>query len=350
VLVATPFGIGGPGGIDRLMTALDAELRATRAGDKVAFAVTRGTGPLWTAMLPFSLAMARLLVRPDILHLNLAAGGSIVRKSLMAAFARRLGIPYVVHLHGSRFDAEWAVGRYRARIDPLLAGAARIIVLGRRSEALVAGRLPSVMDRVVVLPNGAPPARQPAEDGDRTRILFLGTLGGRKGVPLLLKALARVADLPGWHAVIAGDGEVAETRAEVDALGLGERVEVPGEVAPEPLLASANLLVLPSFNDVMPMAILEAMAHGLAVVATSVGEIADVVQDGETGLLVPAGDGDALAAALRRLILDPGLRRRLGAAGRVRHAEGFAIGPYARRLVALWREVVERTPRRVQTD
>jgi glycosyltransferase involved in cell wall biosynthesis len=93
------------------------------------------------------------------------------------------------------------------------------------------------------------------------------------------------------------------------------------------------------------MSVIEAMAAGLAVVTTPVGAIEDIISNGETGLLVPPGDIDALTAALLRLLEDAALRRRLGEAARAAHAERLAIGPYVARLEAIWREVANEAVR-----
>jgi glycosyltransferase involved in cell wall biosynthesis len=87
------------------------------------------------------------------------------------------------------------------------------------------------------------------------------------------------------------------------------------------LLARAAVVVLPSHREGLPMVLLEAMAHGRAVVATPVGGVPSLVEDGRTGLLVPPGDAEAVRAAMERLLGDPDLRRRLGAAAREKVTE-----------------------------
>ena len=174
---------------------------------------------------------------------------------------------------------------------------------------------------------------------------FLGRFGDRKGVPELLRALAepRLATLR-WTAVLAGDGAVERFRARWAARAerarsrcrLGRRSRGPRQ------LAAADILVLPSLNEGLPMAVLEAMAPGLAVVTTPVGAIPDAIQDGETGLLVPARDAAALAEALARLIVDPALRRRLGEQARARFAAEFSIDAYGPAAGAIYAAALER--------
>ena len=359
VLIATPFGARQRGGIDRLTDLIidtiennaDGRIRASRL-------VTRGTGMLVWAPFIFGWALARFWIAKlrgevDLLHINLAAGGSAVRKAFLARLARRLGVPYVVHLHGSRFHQFWpSAGPYiRKKVDRLFVDSSAIIVLGKYWSQLVAAHVPQVENKIIVLPNATAPigfARQPATDR-RVRISFLGELGQRKGTPQLVEALGRLAGRQDWTATIAGNGKVQETIARAQQLGIEDRVKVPGWLdssAVHAVLSETDIFVLPSFAENLPMSILEAFACGIAVVATPVGAVADVIAHESNGLLVPAGDVDALTCALRRLIEDGKLREALGAAAKRDHAERYEIGAYLSRLSAIWLKAAESADRR----
>jgi glycosyltransferase involved in cell wall biosynthesis len=139
--------------------------------------------------------------------------------------------------------------------------------------------------------------------------------------------------------VLAGDGEVERLRKLVTARGLDDSCEVrtwlgPGQV--RDLLASSEVMVLPSRAEGQPIAVLEAMAAGLCVISTTVGGIPDLVEDGTSGLLVPPSDIDALSAALRRVLTDDALVRRLGAAAFQRAAAEFDVTAVAARLHDLY--------------
>ena len=144
------------------------------------------------------------------------------------------------------------------------------------------------------------------------------------------------------RATVVGDGPQREDVAdEIRRLGAEGTVDLAGErddVAD--VLAAADVFVLPTLSEGLPMSVLEAMAAGLPVVAAAVGGVPELVDDGETGLLVPPGRPDALAAALGRLAADPALRRRLGAAGRRRAEAHFDIEACRRAHVELYRELL----------
>jgi len=350
------------GGINRLFDAVRAELADHPLADvRLRSLTTRADVPgrLGSAIASpcvFAMALLREIAllatgRVDVVHVNLASYGSTYRKLVIAGCAARFGVPYVIHLHGGNFRAFWSsCGAWLARrIDAMFERAARVIVMSRSALDLVAERLPACRAAIVVLPNAAPRGRSRTHDrNDRVRILFLGKLGPMKGVAELVAALDLLRSEPAWSATIAGDGAVAETRSTVHQLGLSARVAVPGwlrEAEVARALESADVLVLPSHVESSPLAVIEAFAHGLAVVATPVGAVPELVDDGHTGVLVPPGDARALADALRRLIADPALRRRLGANANAFHERHLEIGAYVRRLADVWRAAAVRVDR-----
>lgn len=349
VLVATPSGRDGQGGIDRIMAALGDEFdRQGTTNVHVEFAASRGKGHI--ALSPFYLAafMARMTAlrltgKVDVVHINLSSRGSTYRKMQIAWLARLLGIPYVLHLHGGSYDEFWeADGFMSRRIRSLFTGAARILVLGRAWRDFVALRAPEAADRIVVLPNAtAHPALPRRGGGDTAHILFLGRIGDRKGTPQLGEALRNMRDLPGWRATIAGDGNVEGARATAAEYGLTDRVTIPGWVGADgvaELIDSADILVLPSFAENLPLSVIEGMAAGLAVVTTPVGAVRDIISDGETGLLVEPGDVQGLTAALTRVVKDPDLREKLGAKARRYHQDKLDLLPYSNEICRIWRD------------
>jgi L-malate glycosyltransferase len=181
-------------------------------------------------------------------------------------------------------------------------------------------------------------------------VLFTAAvLERRKGHEVLLRALVRLVceGLPvRW--VIAGDGSLrADLEARVLAAGMRERVVFTGFSSDVPrLLAGADAFVLPSRQEGLGIAVMEAMAAGLPVVASRVGGLPEIVVEGETGLLVPAGDADALARALRRLAADRARMPLLGEQGRRRVLQRFSSTTMAAAVEAYYYELLRgRNPR-----
>jgi len=353
VLVLTPLGKGGRGGIDRIMDEVRARLSDAPPHDLcVEFVTTRGGSSIAFSAPLVMLAALRILGatggKPDLVHINLAQDGSTLRKSFLARVAAWAGVPYVIHLHGSRFRASWerASERKSAAIKSFFLSARRVLVLGTAWRDYVASKAPEIVDRIDMLPNATPlaPERGGADARSETHILFLGILSERKGTPVLIEALGALKNIPGWRATLAGNGDIDGARAAIAAKGVSDRVATPGWVGPDDvrrLLAEGDILALPSQDENLPMSVIEGMAHGLAVVTTPVGAVPDIVAHERTGLLVPPGDAGALEAALRRLIGDPELRKALGEEARNFHRDHLEIGAYYRRLLDIWRRAIQ---------
>jgi glycosyltransferase involved in cell wall biosynthesis len=355
VLVASPLGRGGRGGIDRVMDNLVTAVESGGAPLKVQVLPTRGMGrsalmmPLMTWFL-IRMVLGRVTRTIDLVHINVAYGGSVTRKALLAAVCGWLGLPYVLHVHGSKFHETWSNGGpgMRGRMRGLVVGAARVVVLGSIWRDFVIG-IGCDPAKAIIVPNATVhPEVGNVQAVDRpVRILFLGKMGARKGTPQLIEALAMIRDLDGWQATLGGDGETEATRASIVELGLADRVKVTGWLGPdevEQLEAFHDIMVLPSFNENLPMSVIEGMAHGMAVIATPVGAVSDIIVDGESGMLVPVGDVAALAAALRRCVEDTELRAALGARARAVHAAHLDLEDYAGRIEAVWRSALITAP------
>jgi glycosyltransferase involved in cell wall biosynthesis len=182
-------------------------------------------------------------------------------------------------------------------------------------NVLVGDGAPAELVDVVPYPVVPPPA--PADAAPAFDVLYLGRLIEAKGVDVLLRAIARV---PGATLIVAGEGpQRAELEGLAQSLDVGDRVSFVGWVGDDErarLLRAARTLALPSvWDEAFGIAGVEAMAVGTPVVASRVGGIPSWLDDGRTGLLVPRGDDEALAGALRRVLEDPQLADRLATAG-----------------------------------
>ncbi len=199
--------------------------------------------------------------------------------------------------------------------------------------------------KLALVPNPVPlAASDPADPAAARVVLSIGRLHRQKAHDVLLAAFARMADaLPDWRLHIVGEGPLrADLEAQAARLRLGERVIWHGRAAdPSPFYRAAGIFVMASRYEGLPNALLEAMSCGLPVVVSdaSPGPL-EWVEDGRSGLVVPAEDPDALAAALLRLGRDPGLRRRLG-----HEAKGRLAGRDLASVLRVWEETLGLEPR-----
>lgn len=200
---------------------------------------------------------------------------------------------------------------------------------------------------VAVLPNVTGGLERTARRGDEREpphgpyLLFVGRLRIRKGVEILLEALAGEPEDTTATLLIAGEGEHrAALEARTSLLGLGDRVAFLGRQsagAVDGLLAGARALVVPSTYEGMPLVVLEAMEAGVPVIASAVSGIPEVVIDGETGWLVPSENPAALARAVREAMNDPEEARRRGESGRRRLDQRFR----PRHAAATWQSLIK---------
>jgi len=342
------------GGVGTMMLYLMDEW--ARRGDTrpVRVVDTRGAGGVLSGAVRFlgallSMTAQRATGQVALVHAHMTTRGSVLRKGILCSLAWLLGLPVVVHMHGADFFEfyEARPASQQRLIGWALRRARHVVVLGESWRRFLIDRVGLDAGRVSVVLNGvaAPPARPVRRPGRPVRILFLGRIGDRKGVPELLQALALPA-LPalGWTATIAGDGEVGRLAGMALALDLGDRVSLPGWVgreAAQALLAQADILVLPSHHEALPIAVIEALAHGVAVVATPVGAVPEILADERDALLVPPGDVAALAQAMARFIEDPALRERLAASGHRVFLDRLDIRSTAPRMMQILQSALE---------
>lgn len=354
VFVVSPGGLKERGGIGRLVSTVTRYWHDSGSGPRYRVVDPYGPAILPIAPLFFAQALIRIVGnamvgRIAVLHVNMATHGSVVRKAVIIHLGALLKLPIILHLHGGDTKAFY-------RSLPLIAQrilarsmnrANRIIVLGEGFREFVVREIGIEAQRVVVLPNAVfgPSKLMPRHSDHLCRILFVGKIEPEKGVAELLQAFTdqRVLELD-WTAHLIGAGRVEEYRKRAKALGLAGRVEFTGwqsEGAVRRWLTESDIYVLPSHFEGLPMALLEALAYGLAVIATPVGAIEEAVEDGVSGLLVPVRDAEELATALARCISDKHLRARLQSGARRTYLEKFDIAVYCHDLEDLYRAVCE---------
>ena len=297
----------------------------------------------WTRVPPFLAAECAWLLRLVRQHsIDVVHAHWVLPQGLVSALARPwLPCPVVMSAHG----ADVFAARGRARRWLLSLAARRADVCTSNSTAMQAEllRLTGVESRVIPMgvdlaafngtrpTYGAAPAVPPNGASTRGRVLFVGRLAQKKGVKHLIDGMHHLrATVPDVHLSVVGDGpERLPLMAQAHYLGLEKCVEfvgaVPNSELPE-YYRNADVFVAPSIRaedgdtEGLGVVLLEAAASGIPIVASDIGGIPDVIRDGETGLLVPPGDSNALAYAVERLLCEPGLGATLASKAR-RHAE-----------------------------
>lgn len=283
------------------------------------------------------LAQGRFSGKLSGVHVNMAERLSLFRKSAIVVMCRALGIPVVLHVHAAQLH------HFYRKLPGFLQSATRwvfslpevCVVLGEAAQRFVTEELKVPRHRIEVIINGVPEPsyqRRVAAESAVQRVFFLGNLSERKGVSDLLQALS----LPGFdkarlEVTVSGGGDVAAYQAKARELGLESFVRFTGWTDQQQvarLMAQADVLILPSYDEGLPLVILEALANSVAVVCTPVGEIPAILSDGVNACFVQPGDASGIASALQRVLNEPVFRQTLEHNGRRLYEEKFSFARF----------------------
>ncbi len=285
-----------------------------------------------------------LFRKPDVLYTHMSVRGSFARTRILHRLCGLFDVPDVIHLHGSEFEAWYGSvsDAKKAEIRRLISECGAFVVLGTKWESFVSSLVPEA--KIVKIPNAVKIPEERAVWNDRPRFLFLGVLIPRKGVMDLLRAVSKLMDedrLGGCVFAVAGEGEELEKlRRYAEDAGIADTVEFTGWVsgkAKDEQLLKSQVLVLPSWHEGLPLAVLEAMSYGLPVLATKVGDVPDAVEDGVNGFLFEPGDVNALADGIRR-IADRDVWEKMSEQSRKLAEEKFNEDGFFGSLLALWKD------------
>jgi glycosyltransferase involved in cell wall biosynthesis len=281
-----------------------------------------------------------------ILHVHSASRWSFIRKSLLVLPTLVCRKPVIFHLHGGEFINvyETELGSLaRAYIRFVLSRCTTIVVLSERWRAMLHNIVRHDAVRVIMNPIDGPAPPVSKDDVANTgTMLFLGELGRRKGIYVLLDAVARLDSAYNWSLLIGGNGDIPGVKKRIEELVLGDRVRLVGWVdgaKKAELLDAATFLVLPSYAEGLPMSMLEAMAHGTAVITTPVGGIPDLFEDGVDGILVPPGSVEELSDAIAYLLGNPAVTRQMVIEGRKKFEAQFSSDVIIPQVEALYSDL-----------
>jgi L-malate glycosyltransferase len=282
----------------------------------------------------------------DVLHTHMSRAhffGVLLR--------RKSGVPCVATAHARRFQAHWAFN------DRVIAVSEATSRFHRRFNFVRPSRIEVISNFVDprLFTHATEESRRAARASlglaaESPVIGAVGELLPHKGLLYLIRALKGVkAAAPGLRLLLVGDGPPPYRRRLREEAGrqgvLPEIVWTGHRTDVASLLPALDVFVKPSLDETLPISVLEAMAAGLPVLATDIGGTSECVRHGETGLLVRAADSDGLADALRRLLLDPKLRRRFGDAGRELVERDFSTRTQVPRIEAVLSKAAARRSR-----
>lgn len=278
----------------------------------------------------------------EIVHVNVASDSSFYRKSVFIRTAHVFRKSIVIHQHGGDFPTFYQKelrDAGRKSVKKTLSMGDAFLVLGTAWKDFFGGIIDR--DKITVLPDAIQiPKRQEKRYGVH-KILFLGRLCREKGIGELLSVMPKLRRrYPDVQLYLGGIWEDQELRGQMLALGdcVTELGWVSGAVK-QKYLRECDIFVMPSYFEGQSVSILEAMANVCGIVASDTGGIPDMIVDGETGLLSPVKDVDALEEGILRLLKDPGLCRRLGENARRKAEREFSMEQNIERLLAVYEMV-----------
>ena len=255
--------------------------------------------------------------KPDIVHIHSSFGPSFYRKMPFIYMASWAKIPIVNHIHGADFD-EFYVNASESKKK-------KIKKIYEKCSVLIAL----------------------SEEWKERLILFLGELGKRKGCYDIPEVIRKVKeDVPDVKFVLAGAGSEADEKAIkklIDRENVSDNVEFPGWVrgdTKDKLLREADVFFLPSYNEGMPMSVLDAMGYGFPVVSTNVGGIPKIVHDGENGYCCDPGDVNRFAKRITKILLDGKERKSFGEASWKIVKEGYSLEAHLNRIEQAYKQVL----------
>lgn len=300
-------------------------------------------------ILYFGIAVVRTLLfsifkKEVIFHIHTASKGSFFRKAILIKMVTLFGKKVCLHMHGGGFDRflEGSNGKKKAERIKVLQKATRIISLSDSWKRYYSKYVEE--SRIVVLRNPVvnnETVKQKQININLFRFLYLGRMSKEKGTYDLLQAVKKIEDMS-FLLQLYGDGDLSGISQFIQDHHLSHRVVVNGWVPYAEIgriLKSSDALVLTSYAEGLPMAVLEAMGHGLPVIASRVGGIPEVVLNGKTGFLVDAGDIETIADRMKKLIQNPTMAREMGECGTQLAQESFDINTICEQLTTLYDEI-----------
>lgn len=279
---------------------------------------------------------------PDIVHVHSSFGPSFYRKIPFIYMAKWRGVKLVNHIHGAEFEEFYTNASYKKKeqIRKVYGKCDVLVVLStewkERISTIVSEEKICVIENYCHIPR--------LQEGMRkNQILFLGEIGERKGCFDIPEIYKRIVDAVGnIPLIIAGAGEVEQVQDMLKERGVLENVSFPGWIrgeVKEKLLQESKFFLFPSYNEGMPMAVLEAMAYGMGIVTSNVGGIPKLIEDGISGYICTPGDIDDITEKMIWLIRQKEHLVEFGANARKKAIEQYSYESHVEKLHILYGDI-----------
>ncbi|MBW4481989.1 MAG: glycosyltransferase family 4 protein [Tildeniella torsiva UHER 1998/13D] len=347
---------GGMGSINKMiqeLTSPDFSLRYIATWDSS----QKGSQKVFYFLRSFFVFLSVIFQKEiDLVHIHFSERGSLARKILIGSIAYQAGIPIILHAHGCEFHLFYSElpNILKRVINAFFKRSSILIVLSESWKEFYINNCKLSSDQIIVLNNPVVfpkliPSRSaaPLSKDSCINFLFMGKINERKGVYDLIHSISMMSteDKEKTKILFAGSGEIEQLKRFADDFDVLDQLQFLGWVnakVRDRLLAEADVFVLPSYNEGLPMALLEAMSWGLPVITTAVGGIPEIITPDVNGFLLQPGDTAGLSHAMSILINNKDLRSNLGSKAR----EGIAlldIENYSQRLFNLYKKAIEKT-------
>jgi glycosyltransferase involved in cell wall biosynthesis len=284
-----------------------------------------------------------LFVRPEIVHLHIASRGSCLRKAVLATICILLRVPYIIHLHGGGFHSFYnnelnLLGK--AFVRKIFKQSNRVIALSASWKDWLNETLKLI--NVTIVFNGTSPIDLPnkIEPPENPTILFMGNIVKQKGVDDLIIAFKEILKVrPNAILELAGDGDISAYKNATRDIPNIRFLGWINESQRLDALSRASVYCLPSYNEGLPMSILEAMSAGLPIISTNVGGIPEMVIPDINGYLVNPGSPKEIAENIMKIIQNPVIAKRLGNESKKLHSSLFSTETMGASFLKIYNEI-----------
>ena len=283
----------------------------------------------------------------DIVHVHMAERGSVYREGFVILLAKAMGRKTIIHMHGADIE-DWYYKQnkmIKKLVSWIFCSADRMLVLGDRWLPFMKQVMKGHENKIRVLHNAVEVESHNKANKEATDILFYGMLIQRKGINDLLAAFEQIIDdIPqNIHLRLYGDNKEFDEKEKIKEFHLEGRATYEGWMKPEirsKVFENTLINVLPSYNEGLPMTILESMGYGIPNISTEIAAIPEAIDDGINGFLINPGEIDNLASKMKTVILDKKLWSRFSEAAYEKAKNEFSIDAHINKLIDIYKELV----------